>query len=88
MKNIYITTAAHAVARATLGLLVQQVLYSLHRLEWLSFSTFTGTQLFFEIMFLLSIVLLSMKESIKDFTVKPIKSVDVSPIINYYKEKP
>lgn len=83
MKNIYITTAAHAVAKATLGLLVQQVLYSLHTLEWLSFSTFTGTQLFFEVMFLLSIVLLSMKESIKDFTVKPIKSVDTSLVINY-----
>ena len=83
MKNIYITTAAHAVAKATLGLLVQQVLDSLHKLEWLSFSTFTGTQLFFEVMFLLSIVLLSMKESIKDFTVKPIKSVDTSLVINY-----
>jgi hypothetical protein len=88
MKNIYITTAAHAVTKVTLGLLVQQVLYSLHRLEWLSFSTFTGTQLFFEIMFLLSIVLLSMKESIKDFTVKPIKSVDASLVINYNVPKP
>lgn len=88
MKNIYITTAAHAVAKATLGLLVQQVLYSLHTLEWLSFSTFTGTQLFFEVMFLLSIVLLSMKESIKDFTVKPIKSVDTSLVINYNVPKP
>lgn len=88
MKNIYITTAAHAVAKATLGLLVQQVLYSLHKLEWLSFSTFTGTQLFFEVMFLLSIVLLSMKESIKDFTVKPIKSVDTSLVINYNVPKP
>ena len=83
MKNIYITTAAHAVAKDTLGLLVQKLLYSLHKLEWLSFSTFTGTQLFFEVMFLLSIVLLSMKESIKDFTVKPIKSVDTSLVINY-----
>jgi len=39
-------------------------------------------------MYLLSIVLLSMQESIKDFTVKPIKSVDTSPLINYYTEKP
>jgi len=88
MKNIYITTASHAIARATIGLVIQQVLYCLHTIEWLSFSTFTGTQIFFEVMYLLSIVLLSMQESIKDFTVKPIKSVDTSPLINYYTEKP
>jgi hypothetical protein len=88
MKNIYITTAAHAIARATVGLVIQQMFYSLHTIEWLSFSTFTGTQIFFEVMYLLSIVLLSMKESIKDFTVKPIKTVDTSPLINYYTEKP
>lgn len=74
MKKEHIHIAANVSGIIFLGLLIQQGLYCLHTMDWIDFSSFTATQLIFEMLYILSIGLITMSESLKVIAVEPIKT--------------
>ena len=74
MKKGHIHIAANVMATISLGLLLQQIAYCLHTTAFIDFSTFTGTQIIFQLIYVLSIGLIAMSESLKVIAVEPSKS--------------
>ena len=88
MKKGHIHIAANISATISLGLLLQQIAYCLHTLAFIDFSTFTGTQIIFQLMYVLSIGLVTMSEGLKVISVEPSKSHKTShkSLENTYRE--
>lgn len=84
MKTKHIHIAANVTAGIFIALLIQQALYCLHTTAWINFSSFTATQIIFEVLYILSIGLVIMSETIKGIAVEPIKYQ--KPLENTYKE--
>jgi len=84
MKTGHIHIAANVIAAIFISLLIQQGLYCLHTTAWIDFSSFTGTQVIFQVLYILSIGLITMSESLKVIAVEPIKTQ--KPLENTYKE--
>jgi len=73
MKTI-IHISSKVVLVTFLGLMLQQFTYCLYTMKWLEFSSFTGSQLIFELLYVLSLVLVTMSEGIKVSSVEPMKT--------------
>lgn len=73
MKNI-IHISAKVVIVTFIGLMLQQFAYSLYAMQWLEFGSFTGSQLIFELLYVLSLILVTMSEGIKVLSVEPMKT--------------
>jgi hypothetical protein len=74
MKKEHIHITANVTAGIFIALLLQQALYCLHTTAWIDFSSFTGTQVIFQLLYVLSIGLVIMSETIKGVSVEPIKT--------------
>jgi hypothetical protein len=73
MKTI-IHISSKIVLVTFLGLMLQQLTYCLYTMQWLDFGSFTGSQLIFELLYVLSLVLVTMSEGIKVSSVEPMKT--------------
>lgn len=74
MKKEHIHIAANVTAGIFISLLLQQGVYSLLANAWIDFSSFTGTQVIFQLLYVFSIGLVIMSETIKGISVEPIKT--------------
>lgn len=63
-----------ASATVFLGLLLQQGLYCMYEMQWIDFSKFSGTQLLFEFLYILSLSLIAITEAAKVISLEPIQS--------------